>query len=176
MRVNVRPEAVDDHRSIERVVRTAFGSDVEARLVAAIRASENYVAELALVAEIDGEIVGHVMISYVTLDDGTTQRPILSLSPLAVAPAHQKLGIGSALVIESTVRADELGEPFVVLEGSPDYYGRLGFEYSVPLGVEISLPSWAPPEAAQLLRLKNYDPSIRGRVIYPPAFAEAEQQ
>lgn len=36
-------------------------------------------------------------------------------------------------------------------------------------GIQINLPSWAPPEAAQLVRLRNYDPSIRGRVIYPPA-------
>ena len=58
----------------------------------------------------------------------------------------------------------------VVLEGNPKYYGRLGFEPSAPQGITITLPSWAPPEAAQLMRLGSYDPAIRGHVIYPPAF------
>jgi putative acetyltransferase len=65
------------------------------------------------------------------------------------------------------------GEPLVVLEGSPVYYARLGFEYSVPLGITITLPSWAPAEAAQLLRLRGYDPAIKGHVEYPPAFDAA---
>jgi putative acetyltransferase len=66
--------------------------------------------------------------------------------------------------------ADDRGEPLVVLEGSPVFYGRLGFEHALPYGIEITLPSWAPPEAAQVLRLRSYDPALRGRVVYPPAF------
>ena len=62
----------------------------------------------------------------------------------------------------------------MVLEGSPAYYGRLGFEHSVKYGIRINLPDWAPPEAAQMMRLTNYDPTIRGTVVYPPAFDEAE--
>ena len=60
----------------------------------------------------------------------------------------------------------------VVLEGSPVFYGRLGFEYSVPQGIEMKLPTWAPPEAAQVLRLSTYDSSMRGQVVYPSAFDE----
>jgi putative acetyltransferase len=37
----------------------------------------------------------------------------------------------------------------------------------------IHLPDWAPPEAAQIYRLRNYDPAIRGQVVYPPAFDAA---
>lgn len=57
-----------------------------------------------------------------------------------------------------------------MLEGSPRFYGRLGFEHSLLYGIEIALPSWALPEAAQVLRLSKYAPCIRGRVKYPPAF------
>lgn len=46
-----------------------------------------------------------------------------------------------------------------MLEGSPRFYGRLGFEYAAPLGIEMILPSWAPAEAAQVLRLASYHPS-----------------
>jgi putative acetyltransferase len=69
-----------------------------------------------------------------------------------------------------SARVDGDGEPLIVLEGSPAYYARFGFEHSVPLGIHIRLPEWAPPEAAQILRLRNYDSSIRGHVVYPPAF------
>jgi putative acetyltransferase len=171
----IRAEQPDDVDAIAAVVTAAFSSPAEARLVALIRASEHYVAEWSLVAVADGEIVGHVMISYVTLRASASDRRIASLSPLAVAPARQRAGIGSALVREATARADSYREPVVVLEGSPDYYGRLGFEPAAPLGIDIDLPSWAPPEAAQVLRLDAYDASVRGRVVYPPAFDEVTE-
>jgi predicted N-acetyltransferase YhbS len=52
----------------------------------------------------------------------------------------------------------------------PGYYSRFGFEYAVPLGITIKLPEWAPPEAAQVLRLNRYDAGVGGEVEYPPAF------
>ena len=168
---SIRPERPDDHAAIARVVADAFGSEAEARLVEAIRASDAYLPELALIAEVDGVVVGHVMVSYVALeDDHGVRRRITSLSPLAVAPSQHRRGIGSALVRAVTAAADQRHEPLVVLEGDPAYYGRFGFEPSVPHGIAITLPSWASPEAAQVLRLRAYDPAIVGRVVYPPAF------
>ncbi len=166
----IRAERAGDERAIASVVEAAFGSPAEARLVGAIRASEHFVPELSLVAELHGHVVGHVMVSTVWLHDEHEHRRIATLSPLAVAPHYQGRGIGSALVGEVTTRADRRGEPLVVLEGSPAFYGRLGFEHSVRYGIHMTLPSWAPPEAAQVLRLRQYDPSIRGHVVYPPAF------
>ena len=76
-----------------------------------------------------------------------------------------------------TSAAWNVGVSFVVLEGDPTYHGRLGFEPSAPRGITIDLPSWAPPEAAQIIILRDYDPSIRGRVVYPAAFdAIADRQ
>ena len=65
---------------------------------------------------------------------------------------------------------DSAHEPMIVLEGSPGYYARFGFEYAVPLGITIDLPDWAPAEAAQILRLSRYDAAIRGHIVYPGAF------
>ena len=166
----IRAESPADHEAIAIVVARAFGSANEARLVDSIRASSDFVPEWSLIAVQRRCVVGHVMVSYVTLSASDTRHRVPSLSPLAVHPDFQGRGIGSALVRAVTARVDAAGEPLIVLEGSPAYYGRFGFEYAVPLGIEINLPEWAPPEAAQLLRLRNYDPRIRGQLVYPPAF------
>ena len=168
--VTIRAERPGDRDAIAAVVAGAFGSPAEARLVDAIRASANFVPGWSLVAEADGQVVGHVMASYVGLRDGDDERRVPSLSPLAVAPGAQGQGIGAMLVRAVTDAVDAAGEPLIVLEGSPAYYGRLGFEHSVPHGIRITLPGWAPPEAAQIRRLHAYDASIRGQIVYPPAF------
>lgn len=172
--VTIRAERDDDLPAIRRVVTDAFESTVEADLVDRIRASPEYVPEMALVAVVAGEVVGHVMVSdaQVRDDDGRCHR-IVMLSPLAVAPAHQGRGIGAALVAAVTRIADARGEPFVVLEGLPRYYPRLGFEPAGPLGLRLPLPEWAPAEAAQVLRLSAFDPDdprLRGDVVYGAAF------
>jgi putative acetyltransferase len=152
-------------------VSRAFASPNEAQLVSAIRASSNYVPEWSLVAVTAGDrVVGHVMVSYVTARDATSEHRVATLSPLAVDPDYQRRGIGAALVRAVAARVDRASEPLIVLEGSPAYYSRLGFEYAVPLGITITLPEWAPPEAAQVMRLSNYDPRVRGHIVYPPAF------
>ncbi len=172
--ITIRPETPADHDAIAAVVGRAFGSPAEPRLVEAIRASGEYLAELALVATVDGTIVGHVMISGCRLieqrSEGTTERSIVMLSPLAVDPDFHGRGVGSELVRSVTDLADRRGEPLVVLEGDPGYYSRFGFEAAAGHGITMPLPDWAPLEAAQVLRLTNDDPTLRGRVIYPASF------
>ena len=166
----VRAETDSDHDAIASVVARAFGSPREAELVAAIRESPNFVADWSLVALSDDRVVGHVLVSYVTLQDDNRSRRVTSLAPLAVDPDFHGRGIGGALVHTVTERVDRAGEPLIVLEGDPGYYGRFGFEPAAAHGVEIQLPSWAPPDAAQVLRLAHHDRAVRGRVVYPPAF------
>jgi putative acetyltransferase len=110
------------------------------------------------------------MLSYVELEDGDRMHRVLTMSPVSVVPSAQRRGIGGRLIRAAIERADERGEPLIVLEGSPRYYPRFGFRYSKPFGITIDLPSWAPKEASMVLPLTRYRPDIRGRVVYPPPF------
>jgi putative acetyltransferase len=168
----VRPEQVADYGAIDAVVEAAFGSRVEPDLVTRIRASPEYVREMALVAEVEGEVVGHVMVSGATLRHEHDDRAICGLAPLAVRPDRHGEGIGSTLVRGVLAIADDRGEPLVVLEGSPTYYGRLGFEHAAPLGIVIPLPDWAPEEAGRAY--DPDDPTLRGRLVWPAAFDGVE--
>ena len=172
MDVTIRAEQPGDLDGIAEVVEAAFGQPSEARLVEALRESDCFIPELSLVALIDDRVVGHVMITTAWLQDGDERRPIANLAPLAVAPGLHRQGIGSALMGAVIARTKQRGEPLILLQGHPAYYPRFGFEHSVPLGIEFDLPDWAPSEAGQVLRLTAYDPTIRGKVVYPPAFDE----
>ena len=170
----IEPERDSDALGVDTVVRRAFHEHVTvADMVAAIRASPEYEPDLAFVARKAGEVVGFVMISHAALegDDGT-RHDVLTLSPLAVDPAHEREGIGSALVRAVLDAAEARADlpRLVTLEGSPVYYGRLGFVFAPDHGVTFALPDWAPAEAAQVYLLRGHDPALRGRVAYPPAF------
>src|SRR3954453_1177979 len=169
--VVVQAEQPADADAVDRVVRAAFAHRPQvAAMVTEIRTSPRYRPGLALVARSGGLVTGFVMLSGTDLvADGGTCREVLTLTPLAVQPEHQRRGIGAALVTAVLDEADRRGEPLVVLEGSPSYYGRLGFTSATAHGITLTLPDWAPPEAAQVYLLSRYDPAIRGRVRYPPA-------
>jgi predicted N-acetyltransferase YhbS len=156
---SIRPAVPEDRPVIEAVSRAAFGDHGD-RVVRILREVE---PTISLVAEADGAIVGHVMLSRMRMDE---HRP-LQLSPLSVAPTHQRRGIGSALAREALRIADATGEPLVLVLGHPGYYPRFGFEPAASLGLE------APPDygsAWMAVRLAAYDPRLRGRVEFPPAF------
>jgi putative acetyltransferase len=169
----IEPELRTDVDAIHQVVARAFAHHPQvADMVAAIRRSPRYRPGLALVARDGKRVVGFVMLSGTDLvDDGGVRRDVLTLSPLAVDPDYERRGIGTALVRAALDAADRRDEPLVLLEGSPQYYSRMGFVFAGRHGITIDLPDWAPAEAAQVFLLRAYEPAVRGHVHYPPAIA-----
>jgi putative acetyltransferase len=163
--VIVRAETAADHADIRRINDEAFGETIEGELVDAIRASDRFVPELSLVAESRGQTVGHVISSYVDLEPGA--RRLLQVGPLAVLPSHQRRGIGRALMEETIRRVDERGEPVLLIEGDPSFYGRFGFTRADKLGIEPPPEAWGP-QYFMLRPLAQHDDALRGRAVYPP--------
>lgn len=167
----IRPETVEDYDRIDELVVTAFEGRTElAPFVRAIRNSPNYVPDYSLVAEQNGRIIGHIMLSYVNLQDGDNEHRVLSLSPLSVIPDMQRKGIGSRLINKVVSLADQNREPLILLEGNPKYYPKFGFIPASSHNITFTLPDWAPPEAAMVRPLSNDDENLKGHLKYPPAF------
>jgi putative acetyltransferase len=118
--VIIRLEELEDRVASIEVERAAFGTGEEAGIVEAVRDEPD---AFALVAVEGRAIVGHVQMSRAWVGDSS----VLALGPIGVLPERQGAGIGSALTRASLERARRHGEAAVILLGSPDYYGRLGF-------------------------------------------------
>ncbi len=166
--VVVRPETTADFGEIAVVVEAAFGKPDEAAIVEAIRNSDGYVPELSFVAEEEGRVIGHTMLSRVGLE-GSSRR-LLQLAPMAVAPERQNQGVGLALGKTALKEADRRGEPLVLVLGHPWYYPRFGFRPASRLGLLPPGPE-IPNEAFMAVPLSACDPAIRGRVVWPPSLA-----
>jgi putative acetyltransferase len=152
------------------VVDAAFGEEPVAELLDALRLSTAW-RDLSFVAEQDGRVVGHVSYTRGWLDAPDRLVEVLVLSPLSVLPAVQGTGVGSALVRRTLDLLRERQEPLVFLEGSPSYYGRLGFRPGVQHG--FSAPSTRiPPAAFQFVELPSYQDWMTGALVYPDVFWE----
>jgi putative acetyltransferase len=163
--VKIRSETEADYGAIRKVNEDAFRDKITAALVETIRGTDRFVPELSLVAEVEGEVVGHVMLSYVDIEPG--RRRVLQAGPLAVIPSHQRRGIGSALMNEAIRLVDARGEPLILIEGNPRYYGRFGFTRADESGIDT--PEGAHgPQYFMMRPLAAYDPALRGRAVYPP--------
>jgi putative acetyltransferase len=86
-----------------------------------------------------------------------------------VLPEFQGQGIGTALVRHALAAARDLPAPLVFLEGSPDYYGKRGFERAGDLG--FRRPSLRiPPEGFQVAPMPGYEPWMTGTLVYSEPF------
>ena len=168
MPFQIRPETPADSESIAAVTRAAFLNAAhtdhsEEFIVAGLRAAG--ALTVSLVAEVSGQVVGHVALSPVSISDGAAGW--FGLGPISVLPAFQNQGLGAALMqaaLQQLAQLAQLGAAGCVLLGDPAYYRRFGFECHAGLVLQ-----GVPPEYFMALAFKGAVPS--GAVSYHPAFA-----
>lgn len=165
--MTIRPEQPQDFAAARELHRQAFApSTLEAEIVDGLRQDGDHVPELCLVALDDTDtLVGHVVISKAKVE----HHDALALGPIAVDPARQNQGIGSALMRAVIERANATRYPLIALLGHPGYYPRFGFAPAAAT-FGITTKYAAPPEAWMALALDAYDPGVRGRFSYAGAF------
>jgi len=159
-----------DHPRVFAVHEAAFGRPNEATLVDALRASAH--PQISLVADVDGEVVGHVFFSPVSIQPAAHTPPLAGLAPVAVHPTYQGRGIGAALIRAGLQRCSQYDWRAVFLVGNPAYYSRFGFVLAAPLNLTYGDPAF--DRALQVVELtRGALDGCRGRVCFHPAFAEA---
>lgn len=174
---HVRAEQPGDEPAIRRVQQAAFPTPAESQLVDDLRRAGRI--SISLVAVVDGEIVGHIAFSPVTIDTcpidtatieaGKGPPGGLGLAPLAVLPQRQHLGIGTALGHAGIGECRRLHAPYVVVLGSPIYYARFGFATAAHWNL---LDQYQGGPALQAIELvAGAIPAAGGLVRYAPEFA-----
>lgn len=163
--ISIRTATPRDRAEIRMVEEHAFGQRAEAGLVDALVANGDAVLEL--VAEEDGQVVGHILFSRLYVVQGKHSFPAVALAPLAVEPSFHGTGIGGALIREAHVRLKAAGEKLAVVVGDPAYYGRFGYSHERARRFESdyhgeALQAFAWDEAPET-----------GRLVYADAFSTA---
>lgn len=157
-----RTERPGDGEEIDELVCAAFDREQEGDLVWALR--EQGAISLSQVAEYDGAIIGHLLMSPVLIDGIDTGW--LALAPISVWPECQHQGVASALIHAALDCANELDWAGVVLCGEPEFYSRFGFNPASELGLEYAHAN----TGEQLLAMALKQLTVTGRVTYHPAF------
>jgi putative acetyltransferase len=173
--IQVRPEAPADHDAVYRVHERAFGRADEAHLVERLRREAH--PHLSLVAEAEGDVVGHIFFSPVKVEspgDPSGNPPVaMGLAPMAVLPGRQQQGIGTQLVHEGVAACRRQGVEALVVLGHPDYYPRFGFRPARTWGLRCTYD--VPEEAFMAMAVKKGALRDRsGTVRYHPAFDAVE--
>lgn len=174
MNLMIRQETEKDYERSETVVEKAFlnledSDHSEHVLVAKLRECDVFVPELSLVAEIKGEIVGHIMFTKLLIKDGDRKYETLALAPLSVLPEFQSRGIGSKLILQGLKISKDLGFKSVIVLGHEKYYPRFGFKPASKWGIKA--PFEVPDESFMALELEDGSfEDITGTVVYSKEF------
>lgn len=170
MSIIIRQETTEDVNEVYQVVKKAFenaehSDHDEHNLVNRLRTSSKFIPELSLVAEDNGNIVGHILFTEIKVGDDT----LIALAPVAVIPEMQNKGIGKLLIIEGHKIASQLGYKGSVVLGHETYYPKFGYKKASQYGIQA--PFEVPDENFMALELKNGGLSeVQGVVEYANEF------
>lgn len=132
--IRIRNEEKSDYETVEKITRQAFWNLYvpgcnEHYLVHVMRSHEDFVPELDLVIEVDGQIIGNIMYTKAKLvDESGNEKEILTFGPVCILPEFQRMGYGKMLIEDSFERAVALGYDVIVIFGNPGNYVGRGFK------------------------------------------------
>ncbi len=139
--IKIRPENTGDFDEIYNLVKVAFqtakvSDGDEQDYVIKLRNSGNYIPELALVAEINGKLIGHIMLTKLYIENLERKYDTLLVAPLSVVLEYRNMKIGSLLMEKALEAARNMGYQSAFLLGDPGYYSRFGFKQALDFGIQ----------------------------------------
>lgn len=142
MNITIREEQKSDYTIVEKLIELAFEHEEKSDhrehfLVERLRKCDAFVPQLSLVAELGGEVIGHILLTKVEIVSSDRSVTSLGLAPVAILPEYQGRGVGSALIREAHSRAAALGYRSCVLLGHKDYYPKFGYRKAIDFGIEF---------------------------------------
>jgi len=166
-KIKIRQSLDTDMPAIERLYPAAFPDEDLLPLVRHLLMHEPGIS--SLVAEAGQTLAGHILFTLCGISGSDIQAALLA--PLAVAPGHQRQGIGTALIREGLQQLRSAGVDQVFVLGDPAYYGRSGFEPETGVAPPYPLPEqWR--QAWQSLRLGSALPPTQGELLLPEAWMQ----
>ena len=174
--IKIRQERENDFSAVFNLITEAFRTEQtidpdEPFLVDRLRKSNAFIPQLSLVAELMGEIVGHILLTKIIIKEGELEHDSLALAPVSVLPEYQGRGIGGLLINHAHERARELGHKSVILLGHENYYPKFGYQLTEKFGIQ--LPFEVPIENCMAIELvQDGLNNVNGMVEYPQAFNE----
>lgn len=141
----IAPLSDADPASVERLLDDAFGKDRHGRTAYRIRDGMAWLPDLSFAAFDQGRLIATLQCWPVALTTPQGQAfPLVLVGPVAVAPSHQRDGIGRRLM--ETMLAAAASDDLVLI-GDPEYYSRFfGFTADATAG-------WAVPGPVERRRL-----------------------
>jgi putative acetyltransferase len=172
MNILIRSETVIDFYSIAQVNDIAFGGKSESELISKLRNTQNFITEFSIIAEIDENIIGHILFYPINIETKTGLIPTVALAPMSVLPKYQNKGVGTKLVQYGLQKCKERGFESVTVLGHANYYPKFGFEPASKWGIYSDFD--VADEVFMSMELKE-DALVKvaGKVIYPKEYLEA---
>ncbi len=176
MNLKIRQESPNDYNAVFNLIEEAFKNEIhtdhrEQFLVERLRKSDAFIPELSIVAEVDGKIVGHILLTKLKIVNGDQVFNSLALAPVSVVPSFQGKGVGGALINYAHDKARTLGHTSIILLGHENYYPKFGYKLADSFGIE--LPFDVPKENCMAIELiENGLKGVNGTVEYPKEFGE----
>lgn len=163
----IREETPEDICGIRIVNKAAFEQNGEADLVDLLRDKDKFI--LSLIAEVEGQIVGHILFTPAKIVNDKYELTVAGLAPMAVLPKFQKRGIGKELVKAGLEKLKETKYDIVIVLGHPEYYPKFGFEMASVHGIKCEFN--VPDEVFMVLELKKEAlKDVRGIAKYQSEF------
>ena len=119
-----------------------------------------------MVAERDGVLVGHIILTATAIVGVTDDNPVLLLAEIAVAAEDRKQGIVTQLIENAFERARQRGYHAAILVGDRAFYGRFGFSQWSNFGVRNA--NGIEDQFVQFTELKQHALSgVAGTILLP---------